>query len=88
MNLCGAGEAAGEPRAGSAGAEVVARIAGAGKGVLGFELEDDGLSPLSDLVVFDADAGTGTWSGVGDRIDFRSILVLVLEEFPFFSGST
>jgi hypothetical protein len=82
VNLCGAGEAAGEPRASSDGAEVVTGTAGAGKGVVGFELEEDGLSPLSDLFV--VDAATGTWSGVGDRIDFRSML----EKFSFFSRST
>lgn len=57
VNLCGAGEVAGEPRPCSEGAEVVTGTAG--------EFEDDGLS-LSDLLVFE--------SGVGDSIDFRSIL--------------
>lgn len=67
MNLCGAGEAAGEPKtAGSEGAEVALVTGTAG------EFEDDGLSALGDLLVL------VFVSGVGDKIDLRSILILIL----------
>lgn len=71
--MCGAGEPAGEAANWSPVAGGGRATEGADRGVLGLEVDDDGLSLLSALAVAVLGVLVDTSSGVGDRIDLRSM---------------